>query len=86
MRTLLNGKRARYCMNCLHKNTFLALSESSGSRSLFPVFSAPILFAEQFAEGFGRVSPTQIVFAARTQRATLETFAISTVRFFKVKM
>jgi hypothetical protein len=75
MRTLLNGKRAWYSLNCLHKNTFLALSESSGSRSLFPVFLGPYIVCRASPKGFGRVSPTSLVFAARTQRATLETFA-----------
>ena len=92
MRTLLNGKRARYSMNCFHRNTFLAFSESSGSRSLFPVFSAPILFAEQIPKGFGRIFPTLedladlSIFAARTQRATLETLAKLIVRFFQGQM
>jgi hypothetical protein len=72
-------------MNCLHKTPSKAFSESSGSRSLFPVFSAPILFAEQIPRVSAESSrPYEDVadlsrFAARTQRATLETFANTSV-------
>lgn len=71
MRTLLNGKRARYSMNCLHKNTFLAFSESSGSRSLFPVFSAPILFAEQIPKGCQSNLPDDKISSLHERRGRL---------------
>jgi hypothetical protein len=79
MRTLLNGKRARYSMNCFQKTPRGYLVKAAVRDRSFRC-SRPLFCLPSKSPGLSVESRRlQDNFAARTQRATLEAFANSNV-------